>query len=102
MHLLHQKKAFAFKVICDSNSPVYKLRDTLLVDPDTAAIPGDDCLFADGIENPKGSLAIVGYLERSTPTTWVITQYKCGDKEIELPKAEYPHAWPIVGRYHRR
>lgn len=101
LHLIHQTKAFAFKVLGDENSPVYKPRDTLLVDPDTAAIAGDDCLFADGIENPQGSVAMVGYFARSTPTLWIITQYGV-EGEIELPKVEYPHAWPIVGRYHRR
>jgi hypothetical protein len=101
LHLIHQTKAFAFKVLGDENSPVYKPRDTLLVDPDTTAIAGDDCLFADGIENPQGSIAMVGYFVRSTPTLWIITQYGV-EGEIELPKVEYPHAWPIVGRYHRR
>jgi DNA-binding XRE family transcriptional regulator len=100
-HLLNQPKAFAFKVIDDANVPVYRPRDVLLVDPDTAAIAGDDCLFADGIESQQGSEAIVGYFLRSTATTWTITQY--GRKgEIELPKAHFPHAWPLAGRYHRR
>lgn len=100
-HLLHQKKAFAFKVIDDANVSVYKPRDQLVVDPDTAAIPGDDCLFADGIEKAEGSIAMVGLYVRSTPTLWIITQYN-REGEIELPKAEFPHAWPIVARYHRR
>jgi transcriptional regulator with XRE-family HTH domain len=101
VHLLHQTKAFAFKVVGEENAPVYKLRDTLLVDPNTAAIAGDDCFFADGIESPQGSVAMVGYLVRGTPALWIITQYG-SQGEIELPKVEYPHAWPIVGRYHRR
>jgi transcriptional regulator with XRE-family HTH domain len=100
-HLLNQPKAFAFKVIDDANVPVYKPRDVLLVDPDTAAIAGDDCLFADGIESHQGSVAIVGYFLSSTVTTWTITQYG-REGEIELPKAEFPHAWPLAGRYHRR
>jgi transcriptional regulator with XRE-family HTH domain len=100
-HLLHQQKAFAFKVIGDENAPVYRPRDVLLVDPDTAAIAGDDCLFADGIESHQGSVALVGYFLRSTPTTWIVTQYG-REGEIELPKAEFPHAWPLAGRYHRR
>ena len=100
-HLLNHPKSFAFKVIGDENSPVYKPRDTLLVDPDTAAIAGDDCLFADGIESHQGSVAIVGYFLSSTVTTWTITQYG-RPGEIELPKAEFPHAWPLAGRYHRR
>lgn len=100
-HLIHQTKAFAFKVIDDANVPVYRPRDHLIVDPDTAAIPGDDCLFADGIEKLEGSIAIVGNYARSTLTLWIITQYG-REGEIELPKVEFPHAWPIVGRYHRR
>lgn len=100
-HLIHQKKAFAFKVIDDANVPVYRPRDHLIVDPDTAAITGDDCLFADGIEKPEGSVAIVGTIASSTVLLWIITQYG-REGEIELPKVEFPHAWPIVGRYHRR
>lgn len=100
-HLIHQTKAFAFKVIDSANVPVYNPRDTLLVDPDTAAIPGDDCLFVDGIEKPQGSIAVVGHYISSTSTLWIIRQYGV-EGEIELSKAEYPHAWPLVGRYHRR
>lgn len=100
-HLIHQQKAFAFKVIDEANVPVYRPRDVLLVDPDTAAIAGDDCLFADGIESHEGSVAIVGYFLSSTLTTWTVTQYG-REGEIELPKAEFPHAWPLAGRYHRR
>lgn len=101
IHLIHQTKAFAFKVIDEANAPVYRARDHLIADPDTAAIPGDDCLFADGIEKAEGSLAFVGNYARATPTLWIITQYG-REGEIELPKVEFPHAWPIVGRYHRR
>jgi DNA-binding XRE family transcriptional regulator len=90
-HLIHHPKAFAFKVIDDANVPVYRPRDVLLVDR----------LFADGIESQQGSEAIVGYFLRSTATTWTITQYG-REGEIELPKAHFPHAWPLAGRYHRR
>lgn len=95
------QKAFAFKVIDSSNSPVYNPRDRLLVNPEDPALPGDDCLFSDGIEREDGSACVVGNLIRSTPTLWIIRQYAARN-EIELPKSEYPNAWPVVGRYHRR
>jgi transcriptional regulator with XRE-family HTH domain len=100
-HLIHQKKAFAVKVIGTDNVPVYNPRDVLLVDPDTAAIAGDDCLFCDGIEKHGGNEGAVGNFVRSTTTTWIIIQY-ARKGEIELPKAQFPYAWPLAGRYHRR
>lgn len=98
--LQYNQKAFAFKVITDANMPVYRPRDRLLVDPETPAIPGDDCLFGDGIELTDGSSCVVGHLIRSTATLWIVHQYNTRG-EIELPKGEFPNAWPIVGRYMR-
>jgi transcriptional regulator with XRE-family HTH domain len=100
--LSSRQKAFAFKIVNEANVPVYKPRDTLVVDPDTPAIPGDDCLFADGIEHPAGSNVMVGFLDRITDALWIIKLYSSLKDEVELPRSEYPHAWPIVARYHRR
>lgn len=99
--LQYNQKAFSFKVLDASNAPVYRPRDHLLIDPESPALPGDDCLFGDGIAHTDGSLCVVGNLIRATATQWIIHQYG-GRGEVELPKAEYPNSWPIVGRYHRR
>lgn len=95
------KRAFAFKVIDDSNSPVYNQRDHLLIDPETTPLPEEDCLFTDGIPEVRGALSVVGKLVRSTDSVWVIRQY-ASKTDSNLPKSTFPNAYPIVGRYHRR
>lgn len=96
--LEYKEKSFAFRVLDEANWPVYKPRDVLLVDPETPAMASDDCLFTDGMDAKEGSEAIVGNLVRVTPAMWIVKQYGEPD-EIELPKSEFPHAWPLVGRW---
>jgi hypothetical protein len=94
-------KAFAARILGDENNPAYRPRDLVLVDPDTPSIDGEDCLFTGNVEDPKGSLSVVACLVSSTAKMWITRQY--GVKgERELAKSEFPHAWPIVGRYNRR
>lgn len=94
-------KAFAAKVIDDLNTPVYRRRDLVLVDPDSPPVVDEDSLFCGDPATPAGTHAILGCLVSYTADLWTIHQY--GVKgERTLPRAEYPHAWPIVGRYNRR
>lgn len=94
-------KAFAARILDDKNSPAYRRRDLVLVDPDTPPIEGEDCLFVGNPNDPKGSDSVLGCLVSSTATKWITRQYGIkGDRE--LPKADFPNAWPIVGRYNRR
>lgn len=99
--LRYAEKAFATKVIDGSNEPAYRPRDTILIDAGAAALPGDDCIFTDETKVHAGSPAMLGQLVRSTPRLWIIRQY-ARKAELELPRAEWPNAWPVVGRYNRR
>jgi hypothetical protein len=94
-------KAFAVRVLNDRMEPAYRRWDTLIIDPDSPAIDGEDCLFTDNPEAPGGGLSVIANLKASTDGHWSVHQY--GTKQdFELPKSEFPQAWPIVGRYNRR
>jgi hypothetical protein len=94
-------KAFAVRVLNDRMEPAYRRWDTLIIDPDSPMIDGEDCLFTDNPESPGGGLSVIARLISSTDGHWSVHQY--GTKQdLDLPKAEFPQAWPIVGRYNRR
>lgn len=94
-------KAFAARILGGENNPAYRPRDLVLVDPDTPLIEGEDCLFTGNVNDPNGALSVIACLISSTGKAWITRQY--GVKgERELQRAEFPNAWPIVGRYNRR
>lgn len=98
--LSFQKLAFAYRAADDQNAPVYKTRDTILVDPESPAVAGDDCLFVKADADDPWEVEVCN-LVRMTPTHWIVRQYS-KPKEYELARAVYPQAWPIVGKYNRR
>jgi transcriptional regulator with XRE-family HTH domain len=92
-------KAFAAKILNDDNHPVYKRWDTILVDPGGSMALGEDHMFSPDV-TPAGVIAVIGCLKQITPSHWVVHNY--GTKQDqELIRADF-HAWPIVGKYHRR
>ena len=94
-------KAFATRIVNDRNAPAYRTRDIILVDPESPEIVGEDCMFANDLWTLGKSLVVVGCLILSTGDVWKVRQYNIkGD--MDLPKTEFPYAWPIVGRYNRR
>lgn len=95
------EKAFATKVLDNRNAPVYRARDTILIDPDEPALDGEDCVFTADPGAESGAPAVIGCLVSSTPTAWIAKQYAAKEQR-ELPKATFPNCWPIVGRYRRR
>jgi len=98
--LKYSQQAFAIKVQDDVNHPAYRRWDTVLVDPGGSTVPGEDHLFTRDLD-PTGVLSVIGCLKASTATHWTVHHY--GTKQDhELAKADYPRAWPIVGKYHRR
>lgn len=99
--LRYSAKAFAAKVLDDNNAPAYRKRDVILVDPESPSIEDEDCCFAGDITTDGGALAVIGCLISSTATTWKVRQYAVKG-ERDLGKADFPNAWPIVGRYNRR
>lgn len=94
------EKAFATKVVTSDNEPVYRPRDTLLINPEETPVEGDDCVFSGASDGDGWSAAIIGRLIRATPTLWTIRQYAAKD-DRDLPRREWPNAWRIVGRHHR-
>lgn len=95
------EKAFATRVVSADNEPVYRPRDTLLIDPEEEPILDDDCVFSFTPDAKGWAPAVIGRLIRSTPTMWIIRQYAV-EGERELPRKTWPNAWRIVGRHHRR
>lgn len=94
------EKAFATKVVTADNEPVYRLRDTILINPEETAVEDDDCVFSGTPEGDGRAPAVIGRLLRITPTLWIIRQY-AAKEERELARKDWPHAWRIVGRHHR-
>lgn len=98
--LKFSQTAFAIKVLTDENFPVYKRWDTVLIDPGGSHAVGEDHMFSPDID-PSGVHSVIGNLKQSTPSHWIVHTY--GTKQDqELPRSEFPNAWPIVGRYNRR
>lgn len=93
-------EAFAFDVADDLMAPAFRTRDTLLVNPETAPSAGDDCIFVKaGSQDP---MDVVGrHLVKASASTWTVRQHN-PRKDVDLSRAEYPHAWPVVAIYKRR
>lgn len=99
--LRYAKEAFASTVTDDLNSPAYRTRDTVLVDPGSQAVDGDDCMFVkDGATSPM--VTVSRHLVKITATAWTVHQYAGKRRDYDILRADYPNAWPIVGRYNRR
>ena len=93
-------EAFAFDAADDVMSPAFRTRDTLLINPESAPADGDDCLFVKaGSKDPMDALG--RHLVKATASTWTVRQYN-PRKDVELARADYPQAWPIVAIYKRR
>jgi transcriptional regulator with XRE-family HTH domain len=93
-------KAFAIKVLDDSNYPALRRWDTVIVDPAGSIAVGEDHIFTQDL-SAAGGESVIGCLKQSTGTHWIVHQYGT-KKDLDLPKADYPNAWPLVAKYHRR
>lgn len=91
---------FSFTVPGEENAPVYKPGDRVHVDPGQPLEVGQDCLFLRQPACADGSEAVLGRLLRFTPMNWIVRQY-AGDEHL-LSRAEWPTAWPVVGRQRAR
>jgi hypothetical protein len=90
-------KAFEINVLDDKNEPVYRLRDTLVIDPNYPITLEEDCVFTTSNWPPKGGFCIIARLIRDTATTWFCKAIASGEA-FELDRAEFPNAWAIIGR----
>lgn len=98
--LRYAKEAFASTVADDLNSPAYRTRDTVLVDPTHPAVVGDDCMFVrDKTANPM--ITVSAHLVKITATNWTVHNYSGKQRDYDLPRADFHEAWRIVGRYNR-
>jgi hypothetical protein len=92
-----QPKAFYINVLDDKNEPVYRVRDTLVVDPNYEITIGEDCVFTTGAWPPNGGFCIIARLLRETPKTWLCKAIGDGET-FELDRAEFPTVWAIIER----
>lgn len=98
--LQYAKEAFASTVTNDLNAPAYRTRDTILVDPTSPAVIGDDCVFVrDPAANPM--VTVSARLVKITASNWTVHQYTGKQRDYDLPRSDYHEAWRIVGRYNR-
>lgn len=101
IELEFSKDAFAFRVMDDEAGPKYERRDLLLIDPDPAVAPGDNCLF---IRDPKGTpfVGMPRRLIRISQSHWIVSRYERDAKEHPLSRQSWKAAWLIFGSYSRR
>src|SRR3546814_3704842 len=85
--------AFAIVVQDERNSPVYRARDRILINPESPVTPGDDVVLGSG--NDLLTLdelhLIPGQLTKMTATGWSLTQYADGHQR-PFPIEQFPMA----------
>lgn len=95
--LKRAKRAFAFEQSTGEMSPVFEIRDILLVDPDRPARPIDNVLLVKSEDGDKIS-GLVRRLEALTPSSCTVRVYQPKPATVELKRADW-QIWPIVGSY---
>jgi hypothetical protein len=96
--MAYAPRAFAITVVDDANSPVYRVRDKVLVDPDTPIGIGDDCLLVSDFVEGSGASALLGRLVKDDEKYWTLQQYNV-DKPVKAPKSRCFAAHAVTGRY---
>lgn len=101
VELEFSKDAFSFRIMDDEAEPKYERRDLLLIDPDPAVAPGDNCLF---VRDPKGTplIGMPRRLIRISPLHWTVKRYEKDAPEHNLSRQTWKAAWFIFGSYSRR
>ena len=98
--LLNVKQGFAVYIQGDSMSPAFEHGDMALVHPSKPARGGDDVLVIKRKLDGETD-ALIKRLVRRTEDAWQVKQYNPA-REFELPRATWPIAYVIVGKYARR
>lgn len=98
-YLRFSKSAFAVVVQDEANSPVYRIGDRILIDPDAPKPEGADYIFCTcpDADSRELSTCYAGNLVRATANTFLIRQY--GGAEKRLSRKQYPSYWRITGRH---
>ncbi|MCM0018409.1 MAG: hypothetical protein NBV67_00280 [Tagaea sp.] len=98
--LMGVAKAFAVYVVGDSMSPAYEQGDMILVHPSRPIERGLDALLVNVPETGEWR-AIVKRVEGWTEKVWRLAQFN-PKRSFDVPRADYPQAFKIVGKYNRR
>jgi hypothetical protein len=92
--------AFAIVVQDERNSPVYRARDRILIDPESPVHPGDDVVLTSltSLDMREDMYAIPGLLTKISEAAWSLKQYASGG-ERSFSRRHFPSAWKIVSRF---
>lgn len=95
--------AFAIVVQDERNSPVYRARDQILINPESPVSSGDDVVLSTvaDLGTRRHAHLIPGQLTQSTETTWSMKQYANAEERL-FSKRQFPRAWKIVSRFRPR
>lgn len=100
--LRYSRNAFALWVQTREQSPAFEPRDTILVDPNRPATIGDDALLVRGfsIGDRAPFEGLIRRIVGETDKHWVVRQFS-PPLDQKLPKADWPKALYIAGKYSR-
>lgn len=92
--------AFTIVIQDERNSPVYRARDCILIDPDIPVSLGDDVVLSTAVNLVAGNRleVIPGQLTKMSEAAWSLKQYAIG-AEHAFSRTQFPSAWRIVSRF---
>ncbi len=99
--LMAVTKGFAVYVVGDSMSPAYEQGDMVFVHPGLPVNRGDDALLVSRPEAGGDWNAIVKRVLGWSDKVWKLQQFT-PKKDFDEPRANFPLAYRIVGKYNRR
>ena len=99
--LVSVAKGFAVYVVGDSMSPAYEQGDMVFVHPGLPVGRGDDALLVSVPAAGGDWTAIVKRVTGWTERNWKLLQFS-PRREFDAPRANFPQAYRIVGKYNRR
>lgn len=92
----YASEAFCIQATDDLMSPFVRTRDTMIIDPARIPAAADECIFVkDSAANPLDCVA--RHLVKITAAAWIVSEHNGRKSDYELPRSEFPQAWPIVG-----
>lgn len=100
--LRYSREAFGLECHGDQQSPAFERRDVVLINPDRAVAPGDDCLFVRGysIGDKSPFQGILRRLLGETEKHWLVRQFN-PPSDYKLSKADWPKALHVAGKKSR-
>src|SRR3546814_11854314 len=92
--------AFAIVVQDERNSPVYRARDRVLINPESPVTPGDDVVLGSGnaLLTLDALHLIPGQLPTMTANGGSLTHYVDGHPRL-FPRQQFPLDWKSIRRF---